>query len=309
MAVLTKLQRTASCPPGTNPPGATVFHFQNQMPFRYAREAIPRYGGYKPTHYSEHVYGGMLHRHAALKPSERPHALTTHEVINLKRNASVPSQSTKPWDRRNIQIPPAGDYKESTIASPRRKEGTTDAKNFAKGNIPGYTGYVPGKVAENMYGETWTRSLYAADKGYRKTHVGSNRLERDDVMPDKSRLIPRGMWDMAQNKNKRHLLTHDGTVIAKMDCDQMKERPIFNPSYQDLVNGWSSCPYTGKHIDPAGRAEPTRKQEGFEQVRPLASDPKRGVFGRKEIFGERKIKANEICHLQQQKNRVNILQT
>lgn len=296
----TAMQRTESCP--------TVIRHDLAKPYRYAFEAIPRYAGYIPAKYPETVYAGTMHRMNKHCRSERLKGISTTKV---RGESEPPPPQTRhpPWDRRNVVHPFAGDYKESAIVTPRRREATVGAQTFQTGNIPRYAGFVPGKMSENVYGETWQRTLEASNRAFDKTYDGPNRLERNDPFHDRSRRKPRNFYDMAQNKNLRCMMTHDATVVARMDSDHLKERPIFNPAYNDIVNGWSGCPYTGKHIDPAGRKAPFSKQESHKQIRPIPPNYRIGVHGEPEICGERRIKVNEIAHIHTQKNRVNILQT
>lgn len=283
-------------------------------PFQYATNAIPRYAGYIPGKYSETVYAGIPQRVNKVCQQERTLNITTQKV----RGQSVPApppERQRPWDRRGHASPFAGDYKESMVASPRRPEATAGAKSAVVGNIPGYGGHIPGHHAENVYGNTWQRTLDNSNRAHEKTYCGDNRVERDDPFPLRSRKEPRGFWDQAQNKNRRSLITKEGTVIPRVDSDHFREIAPFNPAYNDLARGYSGCPFTGKNIDPAGRNAPVTRQEGHKLAPPPTGVRANGYMGfipgkySENVIGERERKTNEISSILTSKTRIRTLQT
>lgn len=270
------LQRTASCP--------TVIQFE--QPFRYANLAIPKYAGYVPGKYCETVYGGITHRVNKTCQKRRTLRIDTKKVRG-EREPEPPPVEERPWDRRGILEPFAGDHMESRI--PAR---STSMPHF--------------------HATSWLNNQCLS----RNVYDGPNRLERNDPFPDRSRRQPRSFWDLAQNKNLRCLMTHGGTVIARMDSDHMLERPIFNPAYNDLINGWSDCAYVGRNVDPAGRLPPNTKQERFGLHKPPRSQmiPGHQIYSPRKYsenysVGERQCHKKENPNIATRKKRVPGLQT
>jgi len=259
------MQRTASCP--------TVIQFKE--PFRYAHEAIPKYAGYVPAKYSETVYGGVTRRMNKVCQKERTLRIKTTKVREEKPPEPLPADDRE-WDRRGMIEPAAGDFMESRILPKTRSN-----------SEPGF------------HATSWVNNMCLS----RNVYDGPNRLERNDPFPERSRRKPRGFWDLAQNKNLRCLFTHGGTVVPRMDSDHMLERPIFNPANNDLINGWSKCPYNGKNVDPAGRLPPNTKQERFQLQKP----PRPNMVPGHQIYSPRKFAENysvgeRQCHKRENPN-------
>jgi len=283
-----------------------------EAPLQYSTNAIPRYGGYIPGKYCETVYNGIPYRMNRKCQKERTLNISTEKLRGTK--VATPPKRYRPWERRGYLSPSAGDFKESLIATPRRKEATTMKKSFSTGNIPGYGGHIPGLHAENVYGETWQRGLEGSNIAHEKTYRGDNRYTRDDCFPLRSRKVPRGVWDSSQNKNVRTLLTEKSTVIPRVDRDHYHEVPVFNPSYNDRCRGYSACAYTGKCIDPAGRLAPVTRQEGYQLAAAPVGREQLGYKGfipgklAENVIGERERTVHDISRIVRSKTRT-LLQT
>merc|ERR1712126_248517 len=165
---------------------------------------------------------------------------------------------------------------------------------MATGNIPGYQGYIPGKVAENCYGETWQRSHEASSRAFAKTYDVRSMMNLNDP---KGRLgrVPYGTWPWK--------LTYPGAP----EKETFLEQPLFNPNYQNHVVGWSDCKYTGTAVDPAGRLAPWGMQESWGLKKPNLPNY-RPVHGLREVFGESKANNYDIAVQKFDKNRRNRLQ-
>lgn len=222
-------------------------------------------------------------------------------------------------DKRGIGYPAAGDYFASDIRAVNEEKdashhhsamGLTSLSHEDRGaaerlrgygrstrGIPGYCGYVPGKLAENVHADTWSKS----NEKSLGAHFGA-------------RLAAPKKWG---------LLTESGTMVAPVKSDTMAENATFNPSYHDRVRGWSNCQFTGTHIDPAGRLAPKDRQEGFSCQQPPAPNVSthgyRGsaihgysgwVPGRSgdSVVGERQCKTNAVADHLFKKNYMRITQ-
>lgn len=166
--------------------------------------------------------------------------------------------------------------------------------------VPGYTGYIPGKHAENVVAEGWS-----------KAH---------------SRSLSSHFAARAEAPKKWSLMTEGRTLVAPVSSDTLAEVPIKNPSYHDIARGWSTCDFTGAHIDPAGRMAPKDRQEGFGAIQPAAPRfsvgnqaatkvvPIHGYAGwvpgrvGESVVGERQCKTNAISDHLFQKNRMRTTQ-
>merc|ERR1711972_729525 len=111
------------------------------------------------------------------------------------------------------------------------------------------------------------------------------------------------------------MLAENGTIVAPGRSASLAEVPIFNPSYQCQHRGWSSCEFTGTHIDPAGRLAPKDRQEGFGGKAPPS--PRNQIHGyagyvpgrfSESVVGERQCKTNDISDHLTRKNKMRITQ-
>lgn len=237
-----------------------------------------------------------------------------NEAEDDRRRTCPPTLRAPPVDKRGINYPAAGDYFHSRIRASNEEKhdshfhssmGLTSASHEDRGaaerlrgygrvtrGIPGYSGYVPGKIAENVHADTWSKTS--------ERSIGAHFSAR-----------------MAAPK-KWGLLTGVGTIVAPVASDTLPEQPLFNPSYHDRVRGWNSSDFTGTHIDPAGRIAPRNRQEGFGCHAPpapnVATHGFRGsaihgyagwVPGRcgESVVGERQCKTNAVSdHLFKKNN-------
>jgi len=202
-------------------------------------------------------------------------------------------------DTRHSRIPATGEEKahlHSTMGlTSLAHEGLGGAghlKGYAKAatGIPGYGGYIPGKAAENVYADTWSKS--------HERSLGAH-------------------FDARRSAPKKWCIVAEGnTLVPAGPGDANKEIPIKNPSYQDRVRGWSSCEFTGSRVDPAGRLAPRDRQDGFGSVQaninPLV--PSHGYAGwvpgrvGENVVGERQCKTNAVSAHLFNKSRMRITQ-
>jgi len=147
--------------------------------------------------------------------------------------------------------------------------------------IPGFAGHVPGKRAENVFSDTWSKS---------------NVKSLDAHFTARSR-APK-TWST---------MTHGGTMIASAASDAIHETPLSNSSYQDRVGGWSACHFTGCHVQPAGARAPAGRQDNHGSSPPAPPSGSRkteiaihgytgfvpGRYG-ENVVGERQSTTNAI---------------
>ncbi|CAD7948859.1 unnamed protein product [Amoebophrya sp. A25] len=214
----------------------------------------------------------------------------------------------------------AGDYRESRVPDSYEsyyEEPPLDNTLKAKTNIVGYGGHVPGREAENVHGNTWTRTNLNATSAFHRTFRGRNRNERSDpwaVTKGKSRLHPRGAYDMEQNRNQKFLYTKERTAVGRVETDTQEEVPLYNNSYNDMRRGWSLDPFVGKQIDAAGRQEPFTMQESYGCVRPFKALRAPGYTGfvpgkiGENIVAERQTMTDHIAVHRTNKNKSEKLQ-
>jgi len=163
-------------------------------------------------------------------------------------------------------------------------------------NIPGYTGYIPGKFSENIHAEgfssTCSNSLsshFMARKAprERESQILSVTLKaRPFSAPKRSRSSSRprdvqrpisapelsSRKKTSQRPQSAPLITKDHTAVSLKESDLFPEIPLHNRSYQDMVRGWSDCIYNGCQIDPAGAVAPHGRQERFCRGKPPVGD-------------------------------------
>eukprot|EP00927_Polykrikos_kofoidii_P073164 TRINITY_DN69233_c0_g1_i1.p1 TRINITY_DN69233_c0_g1~~TRINITY_DN69233_c0_g1_i1.p1 ORF type:complete len:339 (+),score=48.40 TRINITY_DN69233_c0_g1_i1:44-1018(+) len=222
-----------------------------------------------------------------------------------KSSAAQQRKVAPATDNRGVTFPAAGDFRFSRIPvegeekdeahfnssmgltsfSHENRGAAEKLRGFGRAarGLPSYGGHVPGKLAENMHGETWSKSSENSIAAY---FAGRNAAPK-----------------------QVGLLTNGGTIIAPVHSDLLKEKPLFNPSYQDRIRGWSDCQFTGTAIESAGRQAPRDRQEGFTCTPPpvpnVATHGFRGsaihgyagwVPGRvgESVVGERQCKTNAV---------------
>lgn len=267
--------------------------------------AIPGYQGHVPgARIEDTTFGHTFVRQIDAARTERSHPVYDHQAIRIhndiqetrQRGKSQPARAPE-FDKRGIGHPAAGDTFHSRIAVQGEERshyhsslGLTSLAHEDRGSIgkhkgygsaargiPGFTGYVPGKVAENVYADTWSKSN-----------------ERSIGQHFKARISAPKNWSV---------MTEGGTAVAALPADSLAEVPIRNPSYQDRTRGWSVCAYSGAHIDPAGRACPKDMQEGYGGISPpRAKNQIHGYAGwvpgrvGENVVGERQCKTNDVSN-------------
>jgi len=242
------------------------------------------------------------------------------QALRCEREAEGKKQSPKEtkapkYDKRGIGFQPAGDTMYSRIFSSDQKTSligpgvcsktwdglvhrspqgykgfSTEITGFgnATRNIPGFTGHIPGKIAENLYGDTWSKTC--------ENSVASHFLVR------------------AKAPKRTAFFTKEHTAVPAIDCDYYKEIPLHNKSYIDHENGWSTCQYAGLQIDPAGRLPPAGHQETFGRHRPPEASIVHGYSGyvpgrvSENVHGDRQCKTNEVSQLLTYKNKMRVTQ-
>jgi hypothetical protein len=223
------------------------------------------------------------------------------DATSTRSRSSTRSSRIQPFhDNRGIAYPAAGDTQHSRIPVSGEKRvhhhsgmGLTSRAHDGLGHmsqlrgfggasqgIPGYTGYVPGKNAENVFADGWSRGNEKSLTAHFEANVKGPK-----------------QWS---------LMTEGGTMIAAKGTDGLKEHPLHNPSYQHHQKGWSKCDFTGAHICPAGRLGPHDRQESFGQGSPQVNKKEACIHGYmgwvpgrvgENVVGERQCKTNQISHL------------
>lgn len=287
----------------------------------HAVNSIPGYLGHCPGRNHEDVEFGTWKR---VNEANRDFLKVNtydgqaHRIERQKEANRKPEiKTTGPrYDKRGVGYPPAGDTHMSRIAAsnevsqhvapgnvsqtwdgtPHRSPG--DYKEHSKqlrgygnvtGNIPGFTGHIPGRHAENLYGDTWSKT--------NENSLAAHFMARDNTY----RSAP--------------VVTKEHTFVPPAESDFFRDIPLHNKSYNDLHYGFSNCPYTGKNVDPAGRMKPHGRTETFGR-QPVPGPPTivhgysgfvRGRIG-ENVVGERQCKTNEIALLHSYKNSVRSFQ-
>lgn len=98
----------------------------------------------------------------------------------------------------------------------------------AAGSLPGCTVHVPGKKAQNVFGEGWSKANVRSLGEHVRARKASRHVQRYDMGPS---------------------------------LEGVQEPSLFDSSYQGSTRGWSTCAYTGVQIGaagaPAGRVQAT----------------------------------------------------
>lgn len=278
--------------------------------------AIPGYGGHLPGHRVEVSTIGntfrddvqacrTLRSRASVDPQQ--HLSQTRERATQRLNATSSSRAPL-YDTRGHHYPAAGDTQHSRVPAQGEEKahfhsslgltslahenlggaGSLKGYGAAARGIPGYRGYVPGKHAENVHAEGWSKS--------HERSLGAHFEAR------------------ATAPKKRSIVTEGGTIVHSVPSDALKEKPIHNPSFNDRVRGWSQCEFTGTHIDPAGRAGPKDRQESFGGTQPNVYNCAHGYAGwvpgrvGESVVGERQAKTNAVSTHLHNRNRMRITQ-
>jgi len=304
-------------------------------------KAIPGYRGYLPGVRAETIGEGLFSavvydsQQATRKRGHaQQHFLRDRDIEHRRRNApplSVPPPTREEVlktldnkrgddDMRTGWVPTAGDYRESRVLNSLEahyEEPPPDNVLKAKTNIVGYGGHIPGRESENVFANTWTRTNMNATAAFYRTYRGRNRDGRDDPLAltkGRSRLSPRGVYDMQQNRNGKLLFSKERTVVPRNEADTKPEIPMFSTSYQDKRRGWSLDPWVGKQIDPAGREEPFSRQESFGCIPAFGAPRAPGYTGyvpskvAENVVGERQTMADHISFHRNTKNRAEQMQ-
>lgn len=227
--------------------------------------AVPGYAGHVPGARLEgEVVASTFGRSLRVSQGVRSQSTCDVQAMRLQREewdrqqrTILPPTLAPVYDKRGIGYQPAGDTRHSRIPESNEEKshyhsgwgltslayenlggaGKLKGHGAASRGIPGYLGFIPGKVSENSVAETWSKT---------QERSLSSHLAARAAAP------------------KQWTLMSDGrTSVAPVKSDTMAEMPIWNPSYQDHARGWSDCRVTGKHVLPAGASAPVGKQEAF----------------------------------------------
>jgi hypothetical protein len=275
------------------------------------QHAIPGYTGFVPGKNVEEICGGTFRRVNSEARLMRSYDRYDHQdlVKTRKYPEALPkrSRSPIPRDGRGLRSPAAGDQHESVIMRATdlpHGPGGPEPHGFPKCAIPHYGGYIPGKDSENVYGDTWTK---VNNRSVAAHHMSEHGLG--------TRPIPRPLYDGRQNEAFKRMMTYERTVVPRVETDSYKEMPLINPSAQDLVRGTSSCPFTGKHVDPAGRDFPKGRTDDWGRTAPPEPWRAHGYQGyqvgkyAENVHGERQSRTEQIALHLHRKNRLRITQT
>lgn len=184
------------------------------------------------------------------------------EEKDRQLRSMIPPTLAPLYDKRGIGYQPAGDTRHSRIPESNEEKrhyhsslgltslayenlggaGKLKGHGAASRGIPGYQGFIPGKVSENAFAETWSKTQ---EKSL-SSHIAARAA------------APKQWTLMAEGR----------TSVAPVQSDTMAEMAIWNPSYQDHARGWSDCKVTGKHVLPAGTNAPLGQQEAFNLEMP-----------------------------------------
>lgn len=279
--------------------------------------SIPLYMGHIPGSRTEAAVSFGIHtknieacRHERSRPTYQPQDHEKERKSAADRIAkSVPPPKAPLHDNRGFFHPAAGDTQHSRIPIDGEEKyhlqsnlGLTSYAHEDRGgfgklrgygsatrNIPGFTGFTPGKIAENVFAD-----------GH------SKQAERS--VASHLRAIRKGPKEMS-------LLSENGTLVAPQSGDNLAEVPLRNPSYQCRTRGWSGCEFSGIYVDAAGRMAPKDRQEGYGGVGPPASKNQihgyaGWVPGRvgESVVGERQCKTNDVSNHLWKKNRMRFTQ-
>jgi len=278
---------------------------------------IPGYMGFVPGARTEAAISFGTHtqnihacRHERSRSTYDPQAHAKSRRDEADRlSRSMPAPRAPMHDNRGIAHPFAGDTQHSRIPVQGEERshlhsnlGLTshaheDLGGFGKlrgygsasRGIAGFTGHIPGKLSENVFADGWSKMT--------ERSVASHL-----------RAVRKGPKEFS-------LLSEGGTIVGTMPSDMLAEVPLRNPSYQSRTRGWSTCEFSGIHVDAAGRPPPHNRTEGYGGVAPPPSKNQihgyaGWVPGRvgESVVGERQCKTNDISDHLFKKNRMRITQ-
>jgi len=220
---------------------------------------------------------------------------TAAMTSNERRSHVAPGNVSMTWDATVNQAPLG--YKGSAH----------DIKGYGNvtRNIPGFTGHIPGKIAENLFGDGFSKTCENAIA----SHFQARRDPRPHSAPTGSRSSSRPRT--SQRPISAPVFTKDHTAVPWVESDFFPEIPLHNKSYQDMIRGWSRCPYNGCQVEPAGAVAPVGRQERFDRARPPVVDGiPPGYTGyvpgkrSENVFAERKHTVRAISQLLTHKNKL-----
>lgn len=247
--------------------------------------AIPGYLGHVPGHRVEvSTLGGTFRASVEACRAARSRPTADAQVLRQGQAREEPESgtSTSRWTAQRPAAP-------TGFAATQEDVGSLRGYSSAAKGIPSYGGYIPGKHAENIFASGWSkaheRSLAA-------------HFEARSATPKDFNVVADG-----------------NTMVASLPSDALREMPLKNPSYNDRARGWSTCKFTGTHIEPAGRLAPLDRQDGFGAVQPSTSlDKTRGYTGwvpgkvGENVVGERASNISAMSAQLVNENRMRIMQ-
>lgn len=285
--------------------------------------ALPGYSGHVPSVRLEgEAMASTFGRSLRIAQGVRSQKTCDIQAMRLQREEQdrrtrtiIPPTRAPEYDKRGISYPPAGDTLHSRIPESNEEKyhyhsgmgltslaydglggaGKLRSHGAAARAIPGYQGFIPGKVTENAFAETWSKT--------QETSLASHFAARASAPKT---------WT---------LMTEGRTTLAPVASDTIAEMPIRNPSYQDHAKGWSECKVTGKDVLPAGAAPPFGRHEVFGMKVPDVSQvlhhgvaPIHGYKGyipgriSENVIGERQGKSIALADHLHRKARLRITQ-
>lgn len=285
-----------------------------KSPFRdHIGNAIPGYLGHVPgsrngpAHIQSASFANTVRgcREARSHQAWHTQGHRMNQDAEEQRARSVVPPSMAPmYDKRGISHPLAGDTLHSRIAPTNEERvhfqssmgltsfahedrgglGTMKGYGSASRGIPGFMGHIPGKNAENVFAEGWSKC--------HERSVRSHFNARRDV------------------PKKWNVMSEGCTLVAPTASDTLTEKPLFNPAYNDCQNGWSTCEFSGTKVGPAGRLAPHGRQEGFGGASVPLMGQMSGYAGwapgriGENVIGERTAKTDFLAHHLHKKTRM-----
>lgn len=282
--------------------------------------AVPGYQGHVPGHRIEDVTCGHVFargveagRHSRSVPTLDAQGLRDSTASfkggSMSRRALTASSPQPRFDTKGVEHPISGDFLASRIpASGEAKThyqsnlGLTsriyeqpdclEASRLPRGtgsgarSAPGCTVHIPGKRAQNVFGDGWSKSNERSLGEHTRARQAAKQGRGYEMSPPF--LVPR--------------------------ADAMVEAPLFNPAYNGSTRGWSDCKYTGVHVDPAGMTAPTLRQKALGSVPPVPAKSIPGYSGwvpcrmGDNVVGVRQRECAEISGRLEHNNRTIIVQ-
>lgn len=312
------------------------FYHEKKITGGHVANAIPLYKGYNPGKKSDveaRMQSGLFSMVAKesrdqkagvmfgrlSKDEKAPYVNKNWFDRMPKEEPEPPKESYRGAPKSySAELPAAGDFLESKIAKsnerpgrhapPPHEECGPPSQGAAVCGITSYTGYLPGYKSENSYGSTWTRT--------RVRSLGA-KMEHQEKTRHLSTV------DAKHPARSCVRITKEGTAVPEVETDHLPEMVPFSNSYLDVKRGYSSCMFSGTHIDPAGRLPPSGagkisrqppRQDTFGRERPLVAGLPPGYAGytggklSENVIGERGCKTHEICRFLTYKNQIRVMQ-